>query len=954
MLDPEEDTFAFTKAGHIKLGSVLQHEPGLFDGDADLLSPTSDNSDAHEQFFNGSFYSSTSTGSPVRSNDTPQTAQVLIQEATSPPSAHSRSSPYPDLHQSSSRVLDDMLDANVSDIQQQEEQMNDTWNVGDTTASWDMDAPEPDLSIDDDDTIKLPAAQWNDQSQAFKLDPQLQEEPIEESNSSISLPAREPAFEQSNEEPALKEPPQEILSNPAPSLDSPAPPVPVEPARSPAPHSPDMSENVPSFVASTSKHDEQDELPREDPIMDQAPSQSATLSVASLRQRIRELTRPLNIVRSHSPAVSTAPSATDEPLVAPLEHYINSPGRREGHADVGDLDVTTHTVQEVRFASRSRENSPARESFREQGLSSPVKLGSAFRPPGTPYRGLGNHSESRLSNESLSPSPPSSPPLESIPRIEFSPAAQPVVSTSKAQDAVQYADVSHTHTQSPPSIEHGGETSRVASLHNMLRGLSSSPAAHLMSSPPNGAPEAAASISAVQSPRDEFPDSPRRNFTHQSPRSAELSPARPGLFSEAKFESPYRPNRSSPLKLGSPLKYQADDPLQGPDPDSPASRASQRLSARSQASVDAHRSTPRSTGLMSFASISAAADGDESEEDFVSPGSNASPVKRGDIPKSTKKLMEELTSSPSAGLMSSPYLDLQQASSRVFGNTSIGVEGKLQQTDQDRLSVRSGRQLLESWAAENNEAALENVQGVPSPNSHDRSRAEDALKAIPQGRVQIRTEGYENQADDLTEERDELGETISGLGDTTLMPFPAGNTAVAASAHLSRRPKTSLHRRTLSGSTIEIRSADPEIAARVAAILTTQHDYHVNNEDSEWEQQEKQRRRAQRLEELLSRAQVEITSQVDEQSHRDPSPQHSPVARVGTARLEVPTKRHIHRHDAWTKSDWRHLEACLKQLQKSYYDAGVLEPRPDPEEVLQQFLQQLALTERALHGHWSK
>lgn len=385
------------------------------------------------------------------------------------------------------------------------------------------------------------------------------------------------------------------------------------------------------------------------------------------------------------------------------------------------------------------------------------------------------------------------------------------------------------------------------------------------------------------------------------------------------------------------------------------------------------RTPRRHSGVRSLADISADADREDgSDEDLMSVASNMSPVRRGDLPRSTKKLMEELTSSPSAGLMSSPASDLHHhpSPSKIFGSPlkNTALDSSHGREDGDR---QEEEEAPEADHLDSHGATVDDHPGLQSPFRHDNTLADDTFRHVPRGTVANRTQVYESTG--LSDAAvPEAEPSFSATGDTTVLPFPQGNTAIATSvrSHSSGQRgqqqqsgslRSSLHRRSLSGSTIEIRSADPEIAARVAAILTQQHDYHINKDDTPETAEEKHRMREQRLQELLRKAELEVsTSQVDEHSRYGGS---SPVLRklrspaqprVGAANLEVPTSRHVMRPHTWSKSDWRQLEMCVKSMQRTAFEAGNVEPRPDGEDVVRRFMDELALTEDALQGHWSK
>lgn len=385
-----------------------------------------------------------------------------------------------------------------------------------------------------------------------------------------------------------------------------------------------------------------------------------------------------------------------------------------------------------------------------------------------------------------------------------------------------------------------------------------------------------------------------------------------------------------------------------------ANSPSTARSGHSPASANHSETARQHGGIRSLADISADADQENgSDDELMSVVSNMSPVRPSDIPRSTKKLIEELTSSPSAGLMSSPVSDLLHHSPAKPPGSPL--KRAIQNAEQEA-------QVEEAAQSGGEEVSVQAQSEIQSPFQHDASIANDTFERLHRGAVASRTQAFAHGGLPVLAEEPATSSSFSGHGDTTVMPFAQGNAAVANSvlshsSHTSQPLRRSSHRRSLSGSTIEIRSADPEIAAKVAAILTQQHDYHVNKDDTPATIAEKHRLREKRLQELLRKAEQEVSSQVDEQSRFGGSPvqYRSPAQpRVGVANLEVPTSRHVMRQHAWSKSDWRHLEICLKRLQRQAYEAGDTEPRPDPEDVIRQFLDQLALTEDALQGHWSK
>lgn len=394
----------------------------------------------------------------------------------------------------------------------------------------------------------------------------------------------------------------------------------------------------------------------------------------------------------------------------------------------------------------------------------------------------------------------------------------------------------------------------------------------------------------------------------------------------------------------------AQSPFVAPSPRKPTT-----TSPRKSKSPNKKRSSS-----ASFASI-AADNEDGSDDDMVSVGSNVSPVRMGDLPRSTKRLMNEITSSPSAHLMSSPGEHPFYRSPSVSWKQAL-QGSPLKQSTNDAPQAEDDEQPIafqvEPPSQDSQEAERSNAlaRTLNSPRTHDEEAADQAFDAVPEGTVAERTTRYEDRSGELGTE-DGPDDTFVGKGRASHMPFSFGNSAVASSVSRSSRPgsaRKSSHRRTLSGSTIEIRCLDANAAARAAAILKLQHDYQINKEDSPAAREAKERKKNTRIAELLQRAEAEVTTQVDEQSRRSTSPvMQSPVARTGAASLEVPTHRHIMRHNAWSKSDWRHLENLLKQIQRELFDRGQ-EPNPDPEYVVRRFLEQLALSEQSLEGHWSK
>ena len=156
---------------------------------------------------------------------------------------------------------------------------------------------------------------------------------------------------------------------------------------------------------------------------------------------------------------------------------------------------------------------------------------------------------------------------------------------------------------------------------------------------------------------------------------------------------------------------------------------------------------------------------------------------------------------------------------------------------------------------------------------------------------------------------------------------------------------------------VEIRSSDPKIAARVAAILKLQHDFTQDGSPAIEDLDGNRLEAAAGLDDDLREAETELSMYGDTTTTRmSMSPAKSShrrsVSALSHSRLLNIQSPQSADGRSWTKADWRLLEATIKEAQRELYETG--KPDYTPAEVVRMFLRKVNVDEAAVSNHWSQ
>lgn len=373
-----------------------------------------------------------------------------------------------------------------------------------------------------------------------------------------------------------------------------------------------------------------------------------------------------------------------------------------------------------------------------------------------------------------------------------------------------------------------------------------------------------------------------------------------------------------------------------------------------------------------------------------------------DLSADTRRLISAITSSPSAGLLSSPiFNNVTEHSMRAFEvvGSPVGASGDLLGleadsvlaeteamgmrvetpapqlvNDADRPVVHQSTPRHKQQKPASPTSASPLAQFTPSERTPDAVVADNDETIIPMlqspmyaitmspgppsrvssHKVKERIISYE-QGRDEDGKAEQGADTLEGAG-TALHAQPSRHNAqpILQGIKTLNIDRTDTHRRHSSHSTVpsvQIRSADPEIAAHVAAILKVHHDFQPDAADHSGGRHRK--KQSDKWDHLLQEAEADIVSHMDDASTRRSHFSASPNVRQQSRHL-VPSARLYAPVDFadWTKTNWRQLEHSVKEAQRAAYAHD--EELPNVEQLVHHFASEMSLEDSRMQGHWSR